>query len=279
MAAICRERGYPVDFYVNIEGQRYLAGNPQKGIPFTMKILNRFAYIRPMSSSLSISLEGTLADLRALSDHAHLEKMQRFGIDSSTALGISIPALRKLARKAGRNHLLALQLWDTNIHEARILASMVDDPAQVTLEQSDRWVHDFHSWDVCDQVCGNLLDKTPFAYTCIPHYSKSSKEYVKRAAFVLMAELAVHDKMAKDASFLSFLPIIEREAGDERNFVKKAVNWALRQIGKRNAFLHQHALHTAYEISLQKTAVARWIARDAIKELESPAVLRKVSPP
>lgn len=128
-------------------------------------------------------------------------------------------------------------------------------------------------------IPSNLLDKTPFAYTCIPHYSKSSKEYVKRAAFVLMAELAVHDKMAKDASFLSFLPIIEREAGDERNFVKKAVNWALRQIGKRNAFLHQHALHTAYEISLQKTAVARWIARDAIKELESPAVLRKVSPP
>jgi 3-methyladenine DNA glycosylase AlkD len=205
--------------------------------------------------------------LRQISNPVYLAGMKRFGIDDKTAFGIPTPELRKLAKVIKKDHSLALALWDTNIHEARILATMIDDPKLVTREQVDKWVSDFNSWDICDQACGNLFDRTPYAIEKALQYITAKEEFVKRAGFVLMAEYAVHDKKAPDESFLTLLPIIEREAWDERNFVKKAVNWALRQIGKRNDTLKIAAIETANKILLQNTKAAKWIATDALREL------------
>jgi 3-methyladenine DNA glycosylase AlkD len=194
--------------------------------------------------------------------------MARFGIANGKALGVKIPEVRKLAKLIKKDHALAQKLWDTGIHEAQILASMIDDPKQVTPLQIDNWTKDFTSWDVCDQVCGNLFDRTPYAIEKALEYSKREEEFVKRAGFVLMAALAVHDKKAPDAVFIQFFHIIEREAWDERNFVKKAVNWALRQIGKRNAALRPLAIECAERILLQGSKAAKWIAADALRELD-----------
>lgn len=213
-------------------------------------------------------VDSILALLRENADPASLSGMSRFGIDTSTALGVRIPVLRKLARTIGKDHGLALRLWDTGVHEARILASMIDIPSKVTQKQIRDWTADFNSWDVCDQVCGNLFDKTPFAVMYAKKFCRHKDEFIKRAGFVLMAEMAVHDKKAPDAVFFEFLPMIEEEAWDDRNFVKKAVNWALRQIGKRNKSLLKPAVATAERIALQQSKSARWIARDALRELE-----------
>ncbi|HWB24537.1 MAG TPA: DNA alkylation repair protein [Chitinophagaceae bacterium] len=207
---------------------------------------------------------------------ANLEGMRRFGIDTTHALGIPVPVLRGIARQIKKDHALALQLWDTGIHEARILASMIDDPALVTEAQINTWVKDFASWDVCDQVCGNLFDRTPFAVKKVKEFSSSKKEFIKRAAFSLVAGYATHNKKAEDKVFIAFLAIIDREAWDNRNFVKKAVNWALRGIGKRNAALNKEAIKTAERILLQQTAAAKWIARDALRELTSDAVISRL---
>jgi len=209
-----------------------------------------------------------LSQLREMSTPAVREGMQRFGIDATHALGVSIPALRALAKEIKKDHALALALWETKFHEARILASMIDDPAHVTVRQIDAWVKGFNSWDLCDQVCGNLFDRTAFAVEKAIAFSKRKEEFVKRAGFVLMAEYAVHNKKAEDKVFLAFLPLIEKEACDDRNFVKKAVNWALRQIGKRNVRLREAAILTAERILLQDSNAARWIARDALRELK-----------
>ena len=210
-----------------------------------------------------------IAKLRTLANPANVIGMARYGINSSDALGVSMPALRLLARQYRRQHALALELWQSGIHEARIMAALVDDPKLVTAAQMESWVRDFASWDVCDQVCSNLFDKTPFAQEKILAWTGRREEFVKRAGFVLMAALAVHDKKAPDETFVNFLPLLEREAHDERNFVRKAINWALRQIGKRNARLKPAALATARRILAQDTPPARWIARDAIRELEA----------
>lgn len=202
-----------------------------------------------------------------MGDEATLASMRRFGVDSPRALGVRIPQLRKLAAAAGRDHRLALALWKTGVHEARILASMVDEPHRVTVSQIKRWAAAFDSWDVTDQVCGNLFDRTPYALDCAVAFSADKREFVKRAGFVLMAEAAVHQKQTPDAAFAALLPLIEREAYDDRNFVKKAVNWALRQIGKRSAPLCKEAIGCAERIGLQDTPPARWIARDALREL------------
>ncbi len=194
--------------------------------------------------------------------------MKRFSVDNSKALGVSLPNLRKVAKSIKKDHQLALELWATGIHECRVLASLVDDPKQVTPEQMDSWAADFYSWDVCDQVCGNLFDRTPFAIEKALQYSRSEKEYIKRAGFVLMAEFAVHNKKASDEAFMQFFPIIEREAWDDRNFVKKAVNWALRQIGKRNRDLGKIAKECALRIAQQESKAAKWIAKDALAEFE-----------
>ena len=202
--------------------------------------------------------------------------MARFGITMAHAYGIATPELRQIAREIGRNHVLAQQLWSSGIHEARILASMIDDPAMVTEEQMEDWVKDFDSWDVVDQCCANLFAKTRYSYAKAIECSGRSEEFVKRAGFVLMAALAVHDKKAANEQFERFLPVIKRAAVDNRNFVKKAVNWALRQIGKRNAQLNKKALETAREIQYGDSRSARWIAADAIRELTSDAVQQRL---
>ncbi len=202
--------------------------------------------------------------------------MTRFGIQSSNSFGVSVPQLRTLAREVGRDHMLAMKLWETGLHDARLLATMVDDPRKVTLEQMDKWVRDFDSWDVVDGSCGNLFDKTPFAVAKAKQWCKREEEFVKRAGFVMMAELAVHDKEAKEKVFLDFLPLIVGGASDERNFVKKAANWALRQIGKRNMKLNKAAVSTARRIRKIDSGAAKWVAADALRELKSPQVLKRL---
>src|SRR3989454_7174719 len=211
-----------------------------------------------------------------MGDPKTVEGMARFGVQSSRSFGVSVPKLRALAREVGRDHQLALKLWETGLHDARLLASMVDDPLQVTIDQMDKWVRDFDSWDVVDGSCGNLFDKTPFAVAKAREWSMRREEYVKRAGFVLMAELAVHDGKALDRTFLDFLPLIIKESSDERNFVKKAVNWALRQIGKRNMALNKAAIRTAKAIQKQDSKSAKWIAADALRELTSSQVQERL---
>jgi 3-methyladenine DNA glycosylase AlkD len=217
-----------------------------------------------------------LDKLKALSDPKAVEGMARFGINPENTYGVSIPNLRKIARETGKNHALAQELWASGIHEARILASMIDDPRMATEEQLEIWVKDFDSWDVCDQCCINLFDKTGFAYRKAVEWSERDEEFVKRAGFVLMARLAVCDKKAANNQFEVFLPIIRREASDNRNYVKKAVNWALRQIGKRNTDLNRKAIETAEEIQKTDSRSARWIASDAIRELTSASVQKRL---
>ena len=207
-----------------------------------------------------------IALLRSYANPANVAGMARFGINPQGTLGIPIPILRRIAKDVGRNQLLAEQLWSSGIHEARTLASLIAEPQCVTNKLMDRWVRDFDSWDVCDQVCGNLFRYSPLAWKKAQQWSHAKQEYVKRAGFVLMAGLTVADKQAVDAQFIPFLALIEREAYDERNFVKKAVNWALRQIGKRNAALCKRATATAHALLKQSSPSAHWIARDALRE-------------
>jgi 3-methyladenine DNA glycosylase AlkD len=217
-----------------------------------------------------------LERLRAQANPANVEGMARYGINPHNTLGVSMPVLRAIAHQIKQNHSLALELWDSGIHEARILAALVADPRQVDEELMERWVHDFDSWDVCDQVCSNLFDKTTFAYRKAIEWAGRQPEFVKRAGFVLMAALAVHDKSAADRAFEVFFPVILREACDERNFVKKAVNWALRGIGKRNRALNAQAIDSAQQIARLDSRVARWIARDALRELTSTKIQAKL---
>ena len=217
-----------------------------------------------------------LKTLQSMGNPRNVEGMARFGISATNTLGISVPALKKLARGIGRDHALARRLWDSGIHEARHLAALIDEPARVADRQMERWAKDFDSWDIVDGCCLNLFAETPYAHRKAVKWSRREEEYVKRAAFSLMAVLAVHDKEAADAKFLRFLPIIKRESVDERNFVKKAVNWALRQIGKRNLNLDRAAIRTAREIRQIDSRSARWVAADALRELTSDAVQRRL---
>ncbi|MFC1925445.1 DNA alkylation repair protein [Chloroflexota bacterium] len=205
-----------------------------------------------------------------------LEGMARFGISVEKRLGISIPDLRKLGKEIGKNHVLALELWQTGIAEARILAALIGDSQKLTEKQMEDWVKDIDSWDVCDQVCMNLFDKSPLAWKKVQDWSEREEEFVKRAAFALIACLAWHDKKAEDGRFIELLPVIQRESVDGRNFVKKAVNWALRHIGKRNKALNKAAIEAAREIKQLDSKAAHWIATDAIRELGSEAVQRRL---
>ncbi|HZA60794.1 MAG TPA: DNA alkylation repair protein [Actinomycetota bacterium] len=192
--------------------------------------------------------------------------MARFGINTANAVGVSMAQLRPLARELGRDHLLARALWSSGVHEARILAVLVDEPHEVTGSQMERWTRAFDSWDLCDQACMKLYRHTPFAWAKARAWAGRGEEFVKRAGFALMATLAVHDE-AGDAEFIELLPLIEREAGDARNFVKKAVNWALRQIGKRSPGLRKEAVAVARRLAASEDAAARWVGRDALREL------------
>jgi 3-methyladenine DNA glycosylase AlkD len=216
-----------------------------------------------------MEIEEIINELKSLSSPEDLEGRARFGIKSKKAFGVRIPELRKIAKKIGKNHLIAIKLWDFGYSETKILASMIDDPMDVTEEQMDQWVIEFDSWDICDQCCMNLFDKTPFAYKKVFEWSKRDEEFVKRASFTMMAVLAVHDKKASDEKFEQFFPIITRESKDNRNYVKKAVNWALRQIGKRNMGLNKKAIIIAEEIHDLNFKSSRWIASDALRELKS----------
>lgn len=216
--------------------------------------------------------ESVLRKLESMASEKARQGMARFGIKTDNALGVSVPDIRNIAKEFQNDHPLALELWKTGIHEAMILAGLIDDPGLVTEEQLDDWVRDFDSWDVCDLVCSNLFDRTPFAWDKAVEWSGRDEEFVKRSGFVLMAALSVHDKAAPDGDFLHFFPIIKREAHDERNFVKKAVNWSIRQIGKRSLYLNREAIALAEEVRSLDSKPARWIASDALRELRSEKV-------
>lgn len=225
--------------------------------------------------------EEVIAELHRHANPTNVAGQARFGIETKTALGISVPTLRAIAKRCGagprgRDHTLAVALWDSGIHEARHIAAMVEDPNTVTKKQLDAWARDLDSWDVCDGFCFSLVIKTPHAYDLAAKWSRSKHEFTKRAAFATIAGLAVHDKNAPDDKLLQFLPIIERESHDGRNFVKKAVNWALRQIGKRNRACNQAAIASAERIHATNTKSARWIATDALRELRSDAVQQRL---
>jgi 3-methyladenine DNA glycosylase AlkD len=218
-----------------------------------------------------------LQRLASRPDRHAVEGMARFGIVAKKVYGgWSTPALKKLAREIGRDHFLALELWTSEIYEARALATLIDEPEKVTERQMDQWAKDFDSWAVCDGACINVFRYTRFAHQKCVEWSARPEEFVKRAAYALMAGLAVADKAASDDAFRKFLPLIKRAAMDERNMVKKGVNWALRQIGKRNASLNRAALAACREIHGLDSRAARWIASGARRELQSPAVQRRL---
>jgi len=210
-----------------------------------------------------------LARLQELANPANVAGMARFGINSENTLGVPIPVLRRVARETGRSHPVARVLWASGIHEARILATMVEEPELVTRRQMDAWARQFDSWDVCDQACMNLFRYTPFAFEKAAEWARAKPDFVRRAGFALMAALAGKAKGAPDAQFEAFFPLIAEAAGDDRNFVKKAVNWALRGIGKRNPALREKAIAVAEEIRRQDSRAAKWIAGDALRELSA----------
>ncbi len=212
------------------------------------------------------SLDEIVAEMRGLANPANVEGMARFGIETTSALGLSVPQIRAIARRAGKSQPLAEELWATGIHEARWLASLVGDPQVITRSTMDRWTRDFDSWDVCDACCCNLFDRTPHAWAKIPKWAADKREYVRRAGFATIAAIAVHDKTAPDQVFLDALTLIENYAFDDRNFVRKAVNWALRNIGKRNSRLLPAAIACAERVGAQNSRAARWIAADALRE-------------
>jgi 3-methyladenine DNA glycosylase AlkD len=225
-------------------------------------------------------IERLIEHLRSHANPANVAGMARYGISSVGTLGVPVYILRRVARstvkETGRNHAMAQALWNSGIHEARILATLIDDPALVTARQMDLWARDIDSWDVCDHACHNLFRYTPRAFAKAAQWARAKREFVRRAGFSLMAGLAVKAKDATDEQFEAFLPLIAEAASDDRNMVKKSVNWALRQIGKRNRRLHKLAIAAAEEIRRQDSRSARWIAADASRELRNPATVARI---
>lgn len=224
-----------------------------------------------------MEFEEIIKELEELSNTEDIEGMKRFGISHKNTYGVRMPELRRIAKNTGKNHELAEKLWNAGYGETRILACMIEDPKNVEEDQIEKWVYDFDSWDVCDQCCMNLIRKTPFAYKKIFDWSTQEEEFIKRAAFTLIAVLAVHDKQANDEKFEQFFPIILRESIDERNYVKKAVNWALRQIGKRNIDLNKRAIEIGEKLYKIDSKSAKWIASDALRELSSEKIQTRLN--
>ncbi len=224
----------------------------------------------------TFNVEEVIEKLKVKAKPENVEGMAKFGMSAVKRLGVSVPHMRKLAKEIGKDHPLALDLWKTGIPEARIVAGMVGDPEILTEKQMESWVKGFDSWDVCDQVCMNLFEKSPMVMKKIHDWSEREEEFVKRTAYALIACLAWHDKEAEDEKFIALFPVIKRGATDDRNFVKKAVNWALRNIGKRNPDLNRAAIKAAKEIKEIDAKPARWIASNAIRELESEAVQKRL---
>lgn len=218
--------------------------------------------------------------LESLGSPENVAGMERFGIVTQKSFGITAPVLKQFAKEvkkgAADRHVLALELWETGIYEARAVAFLIDDPRLVTPKQMDAWARGFDNWATVDGTCGHLFCRTPFAYEKAVEWAGRKPEFIKRAGFSLMAYLAVHDKKADDAKLAVFFPLIEKHSDDDRNFVRKAVNWALRQIGKRNLNLNKLAIETAERIKLQDTKPARWVAADALRELTGEKVIDRI---
>jgi 3-methyladenine DNA glycosylase AlkD len=238
-----------------------------------------------MILDLKRKTDEVLAQLQAHADPRNVEGMARYGIRAVRAYGVPTPVIERIARGLGTDHALAGRLWRTGVLEARAIAASIDDPRLVSSTQMERWAADFDSWAICDSTCGRLFDRTPFAWSKARSWARRDEEFVRRAGFALMASLAVHDKQAPDDRFLACLPLVEEAAFDERNMVKKAVNWALRQIGKRNRRLNRSAIACGHRI--RRSAVkagrgagagaARWVASDALRELQSAAVQARLA--
>jgi 3-methyladenine DNA glycosylase AlkD len=224
---------------------------------------------------LKAEVASVLTWLKRHSSKSTRAGMARYGIPSENAFGVSVADIRLLGKRLGRDHDLALALWETGSYEARMLTPFIDEPARVTPAQMDRWCRDFDSWAICDALCFHLFDKTPHAWQKIAKWAGRREEFVKRAAFALLASVALHDKKAADAPFLKSFALIERAATDDRNFVKKAVSWALRGIGKRNVALNSAALKLARRLADSPHSAARWTGKDALLDLATPATRRR----
>jgi len=231
----------------------------------------------PKSSVLTKQVQAALSALEQLSTKRDRENLARFGITAKSALGVSMANIQKLAKKLGHDHELACALWDTGCYEARLLMAFVAEPARVTPAQMERWCKEFDNWAVCDTLCFFLFDRVPHAWDKIRKWSSQRPEFVKRAAFALLASIAGHDKQAGDATFLEGLALIERAASDERNFVKKAVSWAVRRIGRRNPALNRAAVALSARLAASNDRTERWLGRSAHKELTSALVERALS--
>ncbi|MCC6406553.1 MAG: DNA alkylation repair protein [Planctomycetes bacterium] len=228
-------------------------------------------------AELAAAVQDTLAALRRSATRRDRDGLARYAIPSEKALGVSMTKLKVHAKRLGRDHALALGLWETDVYEARMLATLIDEPERVTPAQMERWARAFDSWAICDTACFALFDRTPHAWGKVARWSERREEFVKRGAFALLASLALHRKDEVDAPFLESLARIERAASDERNFVKKGVNWALRAIGRRNPALHAAALAVARRLAASDDATERWVGKDAVRELTGPVVLRRLA--
>ncbi len=220
--------------------------------------------------------EAVVAELKKLGTKRTRDGMARYTIPSDRAFGVPMAAMQALAKRLGRDHDLALALWDTGWYEARTVAALIDQPERVTGAQMDRWAREFGNWAVCDSVCFFLFDRTPHAFEKVKKWSRSKDEYVKRGAFALLASLAAHDKVSSDEAFLDCLPLIEAAAADDRNFVKKGVSWALRLLGRRSPALHAASVAAAERLAASEAPAARWVGRGAVKELGNPKVVAGV---
>ena len=230
------------------------------------------------ATKIATDVDGVLAFLERKGSKKVADGMARYGIVAKKVFGVSVGTLRAHGKRIGKNHDLAAALWASGWYEARMLAAFVDDPARVTVAQMDRWSRDFDNWAICDTICFHLFDHTPHAWAKVSAWAVRREEFVKRAAFALLASLSIHDKHAADPAYVRGLKLIERAADDDRNFVKKAVNWSLRSIGRRNAALHAAAVVVSRRLAESTNAAARWVGKDALRELTtSPAVLRRLA--
>ena len=220
--------------------------------------------------------EPVVAELKKLATKRTRDGMARYAIPSGQAFGVPMAAMQAMAKRLGRNHDLALVLWDTGWYEARTVAALIDEPERVTAAQMDRWAGEFGNWAVCDSVCFFLFDRTPHAFGRVKRWARSKDEYVKRGAFALLASLAAHDKLSPDEAFLECLPLVEAAAPDDRNFVKKGVSWALRLMGRRSPARHAAAVAVAERLAVSEAPSARWIGRGVVRELSSPKVVAAV---
>ncbi|MCB9857826.1 MAG: DNA alkylation repair protein [Phycisphaerales bacterium] len=223
-------------------------------------------------SASSYDAASAVAELKRLSSKSYRAGMSRFGIPADNALGVPVGQIQKLGKTIGRDHALAIELWKTGVYEARLLCAFVDEPEQVTPAQMDAWAKDFDNWAVCDTLCFHLFDRTPHAFRKIEQWSRKKEEFVKRAAFALLASVGAHDKTTGDAPFAKTLPLIEKGAFDERNFVKKGVSWALRVVGRRSRALHKVSLELATRLAESDDKAARWVGKDALRDLSKASV-------